>query len=211
MATCNLVVNLKKKWKQKDSHDLLRQTLSDLQVLNDDCILGMRHLVQRYLPALLVVITGYIAFNILLSDAAIAPDRQLARAQTAEARSSFGWIILIYLLIFIVFIYKFATVFNRYRLAVKDAIDGIRELVEDRSPSYEYRDIIQERTEHWDINRKNLPNFIVTTLVTTGSLSLPIMILFLGVLVSAIVQYSDELVPISIMNFINEKFTQPKL
>ncbi len=197
--------------KRKDGNNLssFKQVVSDLGKRNQDVILKLRFLVQRYLPALLVVIIGYVVFNILLSDTAVGTNKELVQAQTPEAKSTFGWVIIIYLFIFGVFITMFAKVFNSYRYEIEEQIYSLNKFVSNNSLNYEFDDIVRSVTEKWDIRYKNVAVFIMQTLISSGSLSLPILITFAATISWAgISGYADELIPISIQNLIDEYFTR---
>ena len=200
-------VHLEAKWNDEDSIHQFKQTVSDLGKRNQDCVQALRLIVQRYLPALLVVIIGYTIFNILLSDAAISPGKHLVKTQTAEAKSSFGWIIIIFLVICIIFIMMFARLFNSYRYSIEESIQSLKDFVSNKSLSYEYDEIVLAASEKWDIRLKNVALFIGQTLISSGSLSLPILITFAAsVSWAGINGYADELIPITLRDIVTEKF-----
>jgi len=211
LASSEICCRFKQNWREQDSLDQLKQALWEMQVLSDECVTRLRCVVQRYLPALLVVVTGYVMFNILLSDAAIGPDRQFARSQTDIARSSFAWIVIIYLVIFTLFIHTFYRAFSAYRYAVTESIDCIKAFTLTKSDSYLYGELIECRTEKWDISNKNNSAFIFVALIAPGSLSLPALLLFVGTFFWGALQYGEQLAPILILEFIENTFTVPKI
>lgn len=190
--------------------EALEQELSDLREMNDDCILAFRTIVQRYFPAVLLVLIGFTLGNILLSDQLMIGDRVLVPAQTPEAQSSIAWVIIIFLIICSILIGILSYRFNQYRQSLAKRLDLLIFEVKKRKMHHQYRDAIKDDSEKWDLRKLPVLTFLFTTLVNTGTIYLPLLLsIWISILAFVYNDHYHTLIPISIKQFFFEYLTRP--
>lgn len=187
----------------------LEEVLSELDGYVDSIQFQLSGLAQRYFPTIMVVWVGFGVFNILLSSRGIGENIELISSQTDEARSTFGWIIIIFFVICVAFIGSFAGIIQRYRKKLLAKLWNIDDFLESEKFDYQFKDLARKKRKSIPVINGDILVFSTQILLKSGSFHIPLLAALTSfIFYMALGNNFEDLLPIEINNLIKKYFTR---
>lgn len=193
----DLITEFVKLYRSNNSPTSIKESLKKLQGLLYAAETSLKNLSQQYFPTIMVVFLGFAIFNILLSSIGLDGNKVLVESQTVEVKSTFGWIIIIFIVIFLIFMSLFTTALGRYRDIVDSNFDALYSYLIQSDYSHEFTDVVIEKREKLRLSNKNIITYIINTILKNGSIHIPLLAILTTLLFGLVVKDNfEELLPL---------------
>lgn len=185
----------------------IQEVLSEMGDIKDSYETSLRNIAQRYLPVLMLVFIGYALGNVLLTDIEIRGDQTLVPTQTDEARSTFAWIFLVFLVICGVLVFYFSKLLSGYLESLEYKLKEIKDYVSADKYSFLLKEEVKKKEDIWTLKQKNLLSYVWETVFKSGSIYIPLLATIALLSWQFIIEgHWMELIPLELQRMIEEKF-----